>query len=458
MMSKDETNREGGLMPDNQDERMKKMGEAAYDCATFMADGVSPYHVVANAEGHLHEKGFQRLREQDAWDLRRNGKYYVTRNGSSLVAFVAGEGDLAANGFRFIGAHTDSPGFKLKPDGTMVTRDGYIKAGVEAYGGAILSTWFDRPLGVAGRAVVRKADGRMVEELIDLQRPLFIIPNLAIHFNRDVNSGYAYNKQIDCIPLMGLSDRGDLGGDFIRWYVEKEAGLDGLLMEYDLFLYEYAPAQRLGAFGEFISSGRVDNLSMAWAGMHGLCASPETACGKVLALFDNEEVGSRTPSGADSSFLMQMLQRLSRCYGTEGEGFERALANSIAVSADCAHAIHPNYPEKHDPVTYPVMGKGIAVKYSASQRYMTNARTAAHFENVCQAANVNWQRMVNRSDMIGGSTIGPSLASLASMPTVDVGIPILAMHSIRELCAIHDVVESSEAFAAFYASAESLPD
>lgn len=428
----------------------------AKDFLAFLDASPTPYHAVAETSRRLRDAGFSGLAEGDAWTLEPGGRYYVVRNQSAIVAFAVGEGDVSECGFRVVGAHTDSPSFKIKPGSCLVTGDGYVAVNTEGYGGSILSSWLDRPLGVAGRVVTRRA-GKLRPEstLIDCRRPLLVIPNLAIHFNRDVNSGYAFNKQVDMLPLAGLARGGGCGGEYVAGLIAETARVSADdILDYELFLYDFAPALLVGAEEEFISSGSLDNLAMVHAGLTGLLAATAPRATPVLACFDNEEVGSRTAPGADSDFLSSVLRRICLSRGATADGCFAALANSFAVSADMAHAVHPNHPGSHDPVNRPVLGGGPVIKYSAAQRYATNAVTAGMFIEVCRAAGVPWQRFVNRSDMPGGSTIGPSLSSLTSIPTVDVGTAILAMHSIRELGSVDDVWFAAKAFREFFAIAE----
>lgn len=434
-------------------------GGFADHIVSFLDHSPTAFHAVVNAANMLREAGYQELSEREPWHLERGGLYFLQRNRSSVVAFAIGTGDLAAEGFRLIGAHTDSPSFKIKPGGCLVTGDGYIKLNTEGYGGAILSTWFDRPLSIAGRVALRSASALCPQEtLVDFRRPMAIIPNLCIHFNREINSGYAYNKQIDLLPLVGQTANWGEGKD---WLVDELAAELGAspdeILDYELFLYESAPGQFIGANREYLSASRIDNLAMVFAGLTGLLESSTSACTRVLAAFDNEEVGSGTAPGADSGFLVQTLERLAVCLDVKKDGFFQALANSRAISADAAHAVHPNYPEKHDPTNRPILGGGPTIKYSASQRYATNALTAALFMQICEDAGVPCQQYVTRSDIAGGSTIGPAMSSSTSIPTIDMGAPILAMHSIRELACAQDLHYTAAAFREFYNHARNLP-
>lgn len=423
----------------------------AEDLLAFLDAGVTPYHAVAAVRSRLLPHGYAELREGDSWRLEKGGRYFVTRNNSAIVAFAVGDGCPAENGFRLVGAHTDAPSFKIKPGGCLATPDGYLKLNVEGYGGGILSTWLDRPLSVAGRVALRSpAAARPGQTLVDLRRPVAVIPNLCIHFNRAANDGYAYNRQIDMLPLLGLAAGN--GGDRFRLdeLIASELGVDrGDILEHDLFLYESAPACLMGDGGGILSAGRIDNLGLVHAGLRGLLEAESGKGIAVLAAFDNEEVGSATGPGADSCLLPRVLRRICLGLGLDDEGSCRAAANSLAVSADAAHAVHPNHPDRHDPLNRPVLGGGPAVKYSASQRYATTALSAAVFLRVCEEAGVPCQKYVNRSDIVGGSTIGPLLSRLTGIDTVDVGAPILAMHSIRELGHAGDFRDAARAFAGF---------
>lgn len=412
----------------------------------------TPFQAVTNAAAMLEAAGFVPLSESETWRLEKGGKYYVERNRSALIAFEVGGGDVAESGFRLIGVHTDSPSSKLKPGPNLVTADGYVKLNTEAYGGGILSTWLDRPLSVAGRVMLHPAQGVWPEErLVDMRRPLLVIPNLCIHFNREINSGYAYNKQVDMLPLLGLAHDSDNASDWLMELVAAELDVPRhAIADWELFLYEAEPGGRMGPRGEFLSASRLDNLSMLYAALDGLVRSSAGAATKVLAAFDNEEVGNTTLAGAESQFVPQTLRRIAQATGGDDASYFRASARSAAVSADCTHAVHPNHADRHDPANRPVLGGGPAVKYSANQKYATTAATAALFTAVCRAAGVPCQSYVNRSDIVGGSTIGPTLSTRTGIPTVDVGTPILAMHSIRELGHVDDIDYTARAFGGFF--------
>lgn len=422
----------------------------AADLLAYVNDSPTAFQAVENGAAFLKTCGFQELEETESWSLQKGGKYFVIKNSSALIAFALGQGSLAKEGFRIIGAHTDSPCLKIKPGACSVTPDGYVKVNVEIYGGAILNTWFDRPLAVAGRLLVRE-NGVLREKLIQIDKPVFLIPNLCIHFHKEINEKNAYNKQTDLLPLFCMKEEGVEKEDYLFRLIQEETEIGKAdIADYELFLYEYQKGIFTGKNLEFISASRIDDLSMVYAGLSAL-AEAKTGLGcQVLAAFDNEEVGSTTAQGANSGLLRHILNRICKNFGMSDEEYFQAIANSTSVSADLAHAVHPNYSEKHDPETRPVLGGGPVIKYSASQRYATTAFSAAYFMEACKRAGVSCQKFVNRNDIAGGSTIGPALSGLTTIPTVDVGAPILAMHSIREFGAVADMVGTELAFRTYY--------
>lgn len=417
----------------------------------YLNDSPTAYHAVENGTALLRKSGFQELKETESWSLCKGGKYFVVKNRSALIAFVVGEGDPTKEGFRIIGAHTDSPALKIKPGDCSVTPEGYVKVNVEIYGGAILSTWFDRPLAAAGRVVV-KENGTLQERLVKIDKPVFMLPNLCIHLHRDMNEKCSYNKQTEIVPLMSMKEENVEKGDYLLNLLEEEAGIRKEdIVDYELFLYEYQKGIFTGRKQEFISVSRIDDLSMVYAGLTALTEVGEGGkATRVFAAFDNEEVGSTSAQGAHSGLLLHLLNRICKNLGLTDEGYFQAVANSTSVSADLAHAVHPNYSDKHDSENRPVLGGGPVIKYSAAQRYATTACSAAYFMEACERAGVPFQKFVNRNDIPGGSTIGPALSGLTTIPTVDMGAPILAMHSIREFGAVADFVDTEKAFRAYY--------
>lgn len=430
---------------------MKKKEETfSADLLQYLNESPTAYHAVENAVALLREQGFQELKETESWSLLKGGKYFVVKNGSALIAFTVGKGDLAKEGFHIIGAHTDSPCLKIKPGACSVTPDGYVKVNVEIYGGAILNTWFDRPLAMAGRLIV-KEDGVLREKLVQIHKPVFLIPNLCIHFHRDVNEKGAYNKQTDLLPLLCMKEEGVEKEEYLFQLIREETGTEKAdIVDYELFLYEYQKGIFTGKNQEFISASRIDDLSMVYAGLDALTKAETGEGCQVFAAFDNEEVGSTTAQGANSGLLLHILNRICKNLGMTDERYFQAVANSTSISADLAHAVHPNYSDKHDAESRPVLGGGPVIKYSASQRYATTALSAAYFVEACESAGVPYQKFVNRNDIAGGSTIGPALSGLTTIPTVDMGAPILAMHSIREFGAVADMEYTRQAFLAYY--------
>lgn len=412
----------------------------------------------------LDKNGFSEIKECDKWDLKTGGKYYVMKNNSALIAFEVGSGEIEEYGFRLIGAHTDSPGFRIKPSAEMIVEGHYVKLNTEVYGGPILSTWFDRPLSIAGRVTLKGENSFKPEvKLVDIEKPVLIIPNLAIHMNRSVNEGYEYNRQKDTLPLLTMVDN-ELENNLKQVAsesLEKGGYLINLLattlnveardiLDFDLFLYAVEEGSLIGLKDEFISAGRLDDLWMVFAGLKALTESREIKETKVLVALDNEEIGSLTSQGANSSILENILERICIGLKKDREGFRRALSNSIMISADLAHGVHPNYTEKSDPTNKPMLGKGPVIKIAASGSYSTDSYAAAIFKSICEKADVPFQEFVNRSDMRGGTTIGPITAAKLNIPVIDMGAPLLSMHSVRELASVKDNEYTIKAFTQFF--------
>ena len=388
--------------------------------------------------------------------MKAGDKRYVTKNDSSVFAFEMGKKPLADAGFHMICAHSDSPTFRIKPNAEMQCEGGMVKLNTEVYGGPIMSTWFDRPLTIAGRVIVRGKDAMTPEtRLIHVKRPLMQISNLAIHFNRQVNDGVKLSKQKDVLPLLGIiTDELEKGNLLMNVILEelgkqKKVKKDDIL-DFDLYLADTQPACTFGVHDELISSGRLDDLSMCFAGLEALLASPKSDVTKVLAIFDNEETGSQTKQGAGSPFLASMLKRIAMAQSGTEEAFYQAVERAFMISADNAHAWHPNYSEKYDPTNHPVLGGGPVIKFNASQKYASDALSAGIFQEICKKAGVPCQRFVNHSDVAGGSTLGNILASSIPLRGVDMGNAILAMHSCRETGSVADHQYCVKAFTEFY--------
>lgn len=399
----------------------------------FIKNSPTAFHVVKNFAKMLEKSGFTKLNERDKWKLKTNGKYYVTRNDSSIIAFCMPEKEEFYN-FQIAAAHSDSPAFKIKENPEMVEDNSYVTLNVEKYGGMLMAPWFDRPLSVAGRVIIRRNDG-LEEKLVDIKRDLVMIPNLAIHMNREANNGVAYNPQKDLQPLFaaGNTDRTLLEIIAEQVGIKKED-----IISHDLFLYNRMPGTVWGADREFVSSARLDDLQCAFASMEGLLRAQNYGSIAVHCVMDNEEVGSGTKQGAASTFLKDTLLRINMGLGRTYEEYLMTLAGSFMVSADNAHALHPNYTDKTDPTNHPVLNKGIVIKFNANQKYCTDAVSAALFKELCTKAGVPYQTFVNRSDIAGGSTLGNISNTQVPMNTVDIGLPQLAMHSPYETAGVKD--------------------
>ena len=403
----------------------------------------SPFHAAANLAGELEEAGYVRLLEEEPWTLVRGGRYFVERNGSSLLAFRVPEGEW--RGFLLTAAHSDSPSFKLKPQGELTGPENYLRLNTEPYGGMLMSTWLDRPLSIAGRAVVRTERG-IESRLVNVNRDLLVIPSVAIHMNREANRGHAWDPKTDLAPLLGL---GAEKGILRRLIAEAAAVSEEDLLGGDLFLYLRQPGTVLGAAEELIAGPRLDDLQCAFACFHGFLEAEAGGGIPVFCLFDNEEVGSATRQGADGTFLQEVLGRICAALGRDCPA---ELAASVMVSADNAHAVHPNHPEYADGGHRPRLNGGVVVKHSASQRYTTDAVSGALFREICRRAGVPTQEFANRSDLPGGSTLGNISNTHVSLTTVDVGLAQLAMHSAWETAGAEDTGYLLRAASAFYGS------
>ncbi|MBE5838291.1 M18 family aminopeptidase [Butyrivibrio sp.] len=402
------------------------------------------FHVVDNLKKELVKNGYVELSEKEEWNLKAKGKYFVTRNDSSIISFRIPKKDF--KGFYMIASHSDSPSFKIKENPEMEAAGAYVKLNVERYGGMLCAPWFDRPLSVAGRVFVKGKKG-IESRLVNVDRDLVMLPSLAIHMNREANDGYKYNAQTDMLPIFGDEASKDSFFDVIA----KSAGVkkDDIL-SHDLFLYNRVKWTTWGANNEYISCSRLDDQECVYSSFDGFLKGKEKENVPVHCVFDNEEVGSGTKQGAASTFLKATLVRINECLGRTTEQYYTALANSFMVSADNAHAVHPNHIEKADPVNRPVMNKGIVIKYNANQKYTTDAFSAAFFKNVCEKAKVPYQTFTNRSDTVGGSTLGNISTTQVAVDTVDIGLAQLAMHSPYESAGAKDPEYLAKASKEFY--------
>lgn len=424
----------------------------AIELIDFLYDSPSACHGVKATQRILNENGFIEIKEEDKWDLKSNGKYYVIKNDSALIAFEIGSEDIEKVGFRLIGAHTDVPGFRIKPNPQMITEGRYVKLNTEVYGGPILHTWYDRPLSIAGKVALKgKSPLKPEIRLININKPLLIIPSLAIHMNREVNEGYKINRQVDTLPLLGLINDKLEKEDYLINILAQELKVNKEdILNFELGLYEYEKGSLIGMNEELISSGRFDDLWMVFAGVKALVNSKENKATKVMICIDNEEIGGLTAEGANSTLLNNILERITIGLGKDREGYYRALSKSIMISADLAHAVHPNLGDKHDPTNRPVLEGGPVLKIAASGSYSTDSFNGAVFAGICDSAGVPFQKFVNRSDVRGGTTIGPVTAANLTIPVIDMGAPVIGMHSIRELASVKDNYYTIKAFTEFF--------
>ena len=406
-----------------------------------------------NIAGELEKAGYRKLDPREPiGNVKAGDKLYVTKNDSSIYAFHIGRQPMAEAGFRMICAHCDSPTFRIKPNAEMLCEGGIVKLNTEVYGGPIMSTWFDRPLTIAGRVIVRGNNALNPQTLLlHVKRPLLQISNLAIHFNRQVNDGVKLSKQKDMLPIIGIINNELEKGNLLMNIICGELSIKPTdVLDFDLYLADATPACTFGVHDEFLSSGRLDDLSMCFAGLEAMIDTDTTDATKVLAIFDNEETGSQTKQGAGSPFLAMMLQRIAQAQSGSAEAWYQAIERAFMISADNAHAWHPNYSEKYDPTNHPVLGGGPVIKFNAAQKYASDAVSAAVFAEICSEAEVPCQRFVNHSDVAGGSTLGNILASSIPLRGVDMGNAILAMHSCRETGSVADHLYTVKAFTQFF--------
>ena len=414
------------------------------DLVEFLQESVTPFHAAATAESWLRAAGFTRLEEADYWNLEPGKGYYTTRNGSSVVAWRVP--DHAIGGWRIVASHSDSPTWKIKTD--IVENDGCRRLSVEGYGGMIMSTWLDRPLTVGGRVIVKTEDG-IESRLVCIDRDLLVIPSLAIHFQRDINKGHTFNPQVDMQPLWGPA-----GSRTLTDLVAEELGVDAAdILDSDLQLVTRQAPTQIGPDGEFFMAPRIDDLECAATTLLGFldaAAETDSACAPVWAMLDNEEVGSSSRMGAQSSYLRDVLDRIVDAIPHSGQAMHRAMANSFMLSADNAHATHPNFPQKSDPCAPVRLGGGVVLKYNASQKYTTNAVSGAIFRAICEKADVPVQVFTNRADEAGGSTLGNLQSHTLPIPMADIGLAQLAMHSAVETASVADAEAMTKAVATFY--------
>ena len=418
----------------------------------FMDSSVCNFLAVDTIKKVLVANGFMEKLLEDAFTCQAGEKFFVTKNDSAIFAVTVGSKPVSETGFKIISAHSDSPCFRIKPNPEMVSGDGLVRLNTEVYGGPILYTWFDRPLSLAGRVILKgKSALHPVTRLLKIDNPILVIPHLAIHFNRSVNEGNPLSKQKDMLPILTRISSSLEANNLLINYVAKSLDVSVAdILDFDLFVYDTEKACVVGLNDEFVLSGRLDDLSMAHAAITAITEATDSEATCVSAIFDNEETGSGTKQGAHSPVLTNILRRVATCQGVDFDGFCRAVSKSFLISADNAHAFHPNYGEKYDPTNHPAIGGGPVIKINANCKYMTDAHSAAIFKSLCIEAGSPYQYFVNHSDVAGGSTLGNIFTGQLDIEGVDVGSPLLAMHSVRETASTDDHVNMIKVFKYFF--------
>ena len=418
----------------------------------FMDSSVCNFLAVDTIKKVLVANGFVEKRLEDAFTCQAGEKFFVTKNDSAIFAVTVGSKPVSETGFKIISAHSDSPCFRIKPNPEMVSGDGLVRLNTEVYGGPILYTWFDRPLSLAGRVILKgKSALHPVTRLLKIDNPILVIPHLAIHFNRSVNEGNPLSKQKDMLPILTRISSSLETNNLLINYVANSLDVSVAdILDFDLFVYDTEKACVVGLNDEFVLSGRLDDLSMAHAAITAITEATDSEATCVSAIFDNEETGSGTKQGAHSPVLTNILRRVATCQGVDFDGFCRAVSKSFLISADNAHAYHPNYGEKYDPTNHPAIGGGPVIKINANCKYMTDAHSAAIFKSLCIEAGSPYQYFVNHSDVAGGSTLGNIFTGQLDIEGVDVGSPLLAMHSVRETASTDDHVNMIKVFKHFF--------
>ena len=424
----------------------------AREVIEFIDESPSTYHVVKNCSDIFDENGFERIMPREKWEIKKGGKYFLKKSSSTIIAFTVGEDFDVKNGFKIFGAHTDSPCFRIKPSPEIVTEN-VVRLNTEVYGGPILSTWFDRPLSIAGRVIVKGENSFFPRTVkIKIDEPLLTIPNLAIHQNREVNNGVKIDKQNDVLPVISLINKNfEREGYLERVILEKTGIKKEDIIDFDLYLYATEKGCLLGANEEFMSSPKIDNLASVYTGLIGLLEAEENQDRiNIFVAFDNEEIGSATKQGADSNYLLNTLERISLALGLSRGDFLQMLESSYILSADAAHAAHPAHLGKTDPTNRGKINEGISIKISAKQKYTSDGYSIAVIKQLIEGTEIQIQPFVNESNELGGSTIGPISSTHLDIDGVDLGVPMLAMHSVRELCGIFDVFYLKELAKEFF--------
>ena len=424
----------------------------AREVIEFIDESPSTYHVVKNCSDILDENGFERIMPREKWEIKKGGKYFFKKSSSTIIAFTVGENFDVKKGFKIFGAHTDSPCFRIKPNPEIVTEN-IVRLNTEVYGGPILSTWFDRPLSIAGRVIVKGEDPFFPKTIkIKIDEPLLTIPNLAIHQNREVNNGVKIDKQNDVLPGISLINKNFEKEGYLEKIILEKTGIKKEdIIDFDLYLYATEKGCLLGANEEFMSSPKLDNLASVYTGIIGLVEAEENQDRiNIFVAFDNEEIGSATKQGADSNYLLNTLERISLALGLDRSDFLQMLESSYILSADAAHAAHPAHLGKTDPTNRGKINEGISIKISAKQKYTSDGYSIAVIRHLIEGTEIRIQPFVNESNELGGSTIGPISSTHLDIDGVDLGVPMLAMHSVRELCGIFDVFYLKELAKEFF--------
>ena len=424
----------------------------AREVIEFIDESPSTYHVVKNCSDILDENGFERIMPREKWEIKKGGKYFFKKSSSTIIAFTVGENFDVKKGFKIFGAHTDSPCFRIKPNPEMVTEN-IVRLNTEVYGGPILSTWFDRPLSIAGRVIVKGEDPFFPKTIkIKIDEPLLTIPNLAIHQNREVNNGVKIDKQNDVLPVISLINKNFEKEGYLEKIILEKTGIKKEdIIDFDLYLYATEKGCLLGANEEFMSSPKLDNLASVYTGIIGLVEAEENQDRiNIFVAFDNEEIGSATKQGADSNYLLNTLERISLALGLDRSDFLQMLESSYILSADAAHAAHPAHLGKTDPTNRGKINEGISIKISAKQKYTSDGYSIAVIRQLIEGTEIRIQPFVNESNELGGSTIGPISSTHLDIDGVDLGVPMFAMHSVRELCGIFDMFYLKELAKEFF--------
>ncbi len=424
----------------------------AKELIDFINKATTPYHTVKEGKKLLDEAKFTQLNVRDEWDLQPGENYYVTPFATSLFAFTIGDDWEVGQNIRIGAAHTDSPGFRVKPNGEMES-NGYLKLNTEVYGGPIINTWLDRPLSLAGKVATKSDDPfKPSMQLFDVKEALITIPNLPVHFNREVNKGIELNKQIDTLPLFSMENEDTDKDKFFIEYIAKEIGVKKEeILDYDIYVYSVEEGTRLGMNKEFISSPRLDNLTSVLALLKAIIKGVRREGINLIALYDNEEIGSRSKQGADSSTLNLLIEKIFRGLKSKDEErlFDVAL-DSMLLSVDVAHGTHPNRPDKYDPSNKTKLNQGIIIKIDSNQKYAFDTEAVAIVQQICEKSGIKYQKFVNRSDVGGGGTLGSIISSWLPIKTVDLGVPLLAMHSARETMGLYDQTYLENLLSAFF--------